>query len=64
MTCIYSPEENEQVSEWFLQRFPSFQPVEVPNLAAYQSHLATVPCYRMWPQTGLGAGAFAVLFQN
>lgn len=64
MTCTYSPEENEQVSEWFLQRFPNFQALDVPSLTAYQSHLSTIPCYRMWPQDRLGAGAFTVLFQN
>ena len=64
MTCTYSPEENEQVCEWFLERFPQFQPVVIPHLAAYQSHLATIPCYRMWPAEGLGAGAFTVLFKN
>lgn len=64
MTCTYSLEENEQVCEWFLERFPQFQPVAIPHLAAYQSHLAAIPCYRIWPQEGLGAGAFTVLFQN
>ncbi len=64
MTCTYSPEENEQVSEWFLSKFPQFQPVKIPHLTAYQSHLSTIPCYRMWPQSGLGAGAFTILFQN
>ena len=64
MTCTYSPEENEAVCEWFLKKFPQFQPVEVPHLSAYQSHLTQIPCYRMWPQEKLGAGAFTVLFQN
>lgn len=64
MTCAYSPEENEQVTEWLLQKFPQFQPVAVPHLEAYQSHLTELPCYRMFPQTGLGAGAFTVLLQN
>lgn len=64
MTCTYSPEENEQVCEWFLARFPQFQPVKIPHLSAYQSHLTAIPCYRMWPQERLGAGAFTVLFQN
>lgn len=64
MTCTYSAEENEQVCEWFLQRFPQFQPVAVPHLEAYQSHLTTMPCYRMWPQDQLGAGAFTALFKN
>jgi 16S rRNA C967 or C1407 C5-methylase (RsmB/RsmF family) len=64
MTCAYSPEENEQVSEWFLQRFPHFQPVSIPHLVDYQSHLTQMPCYRMFPPDGLGAGAFTILFQN
>lgn len=64
MTCAYSPEENEQVVQWLLERFPHFQPLFVSHLAAHQSHLTTLPCYRMWPQSNLGAGAFTVLFQN
>lgn len=64
MTCAYSPEENEQVLDWFLDRFPQFQPLSIPHLASFQSHLSDRPCYRMFPQTGLGAGAFTVLLQN
>jgi len=64
MTCTYSTEENEQVAEWFLERFPHFQAVEVSNLSKYQSHLTTMPCYRMFPQDRLGAGAFTILFEN
>ncbi|MBC5795019.1 RsmB/NOP family class I SAM-dependent RNA methyltransferase [Sphaerospermopsis sp. LEGE 00249] len=64
MTCTYSPEENEQVCEWLLARFPQFQAVEVSHLSKYQSRLTNIPCYRMFPQDGLGAGAFTVLFKN
>jgi 16S rRNA C967 or C1407 C5-methylase (RsmB/RsmF family) len=64
MTCTYSTAENEQVSEWLLNKFTQFQPVEVPHLAKYRSHLTSIPCYRMWPQDKLGAGAFTILFQN
>ncbi len=64
ITCTYSLEENEEVCEWFLAKFPKFQPLVIPHLLAYQSHLTTIPCYRMWPQQGLGAGAFTVLFKN
>jgi 16S rRNA C967 or C1407 C5-methylase (RsmB/RsmF family) len=64
MTCAYSLEENEQVSEWFLAKFPQFQALVVPHLVASQSHLTDVPCYRIWPYSGLGAGAFTVLFKN
>ncbi|MBD2184089.1 RsmB/NOP family class I SAM-dependent RNA methyltransferase [Aerosakkonema funiforme] len=64
MTCTYSPEENERVCEWFMKKFPQFQPVQIPHLAALQSHLTNMPCYRIWPQERLGAGAFTMLFQN
>lgn len=64
MTCTYAVEENEQVSEWLLERFPQFEAVEVPALSAYRSGLTALPCYRMFPQTGLGAGAFTILLQN
>ncbi|MEG4810803.1 RsmB/NOP family class I SAM-dependent RNA methyltransferase [Microcoleus sp. F8-D3] len=64
MTCTYSTAENEQVSEWLLSKFPEFGPVTVPHLEKYRSHLTEIPCYRMWPQDKLGAGAFTVLFQN
>ncbi|MDZ8052643.1 MAG: RsmB/NOP family class I SAM-dependent RNA methyltransferase [Aulosira sp. ZfuVER01] len=64
MTCTYSPEENEEVCQWFLQRFPQFQPIQVSHLQDYQSHLTEMPCYRLFPQDRLGAGAFTVLFKN
>lgn len=64
MTCTYSPEENEQVCEWFLSRFPQFKAVSVSYLEKYQSHLTSIPCYRLFPQDRLGAGAFTVLFHN
>jgi 16S rRNA C967 or C1407 C5-methylase (RsmB/RsmF family) len=64
MTCTYSTAENEQVGEWLLSKFPQFQPVIVPHLEKYRSHLTEIPCYRMWPQHKLGAGAFTILFQN
>lgn len=64
MTCTFSRAENEQVGDWLLRKFPQFEPVAVPHLAGYQSHLGSYPCYRLWPQSGLGAGAFAALFRN
>lgn len=64
MTCTYAVEENEQVIEWLLERFSHLRPVVIPHLAAHQSHLSSLPCYRLWPQTGLGAGAFTILLQN
>jgi 16S rRNA C967 or C1407 C5-methylase (RsmB/RsmF family) len=64
MTCTYSPEENEQVAEWLLTKFPHFQAIAVPHLADYQSPLTQRPAYRLFPQSGLGAGAFTILLQN
>jgi 16S rRNA C967 or C1407 C5-methylase (RsmB/RsmF family) len=63
-TCTFSFEENEQVSEWLHLKFPQLQPVAIPFLQDFQSHLTTLPCYRLWPQSGLGAGAFTILWQN
>jgi 16S rRNA C967 or C1407 C5-methylase (RsmB/RsmF family) len=64
MTCTYSIAENESVCEWFLKKFSTFAPIEISELDAYRSHLTTIPCYRMFPQSSLGAGAFTVLFQR
>lgn len=64
MTCTYSPEENEEVCQWLVKKFPHFQAIEVEHLRDYRSHLTNLPCYRIWPQDGLGAGAFAALFKN
>ncbi|MGP1374963.1 MAG: RsmB/NOP family class I SAM-dependent RNA methyltransferase [Almyronema sp.] len=64
MTCTYSVAENERVGEWLVNKFPQFQPVTVPYLGSYQSKLTALPCYRLWPQQGLGAGAFTLLLQN
>lgn len=63
-TCTYAPEENEQVCRWFLKKFPEFAAIAVEPLHAFQSHLTSLPCYRLWPQSGLGAGAFAMLLQR
>jgi len=64
MTCTFSSEENEQVGAWLLKQFPQFEAVAVPDLADYASPLANFPCYRLWPQSGLGAGGFTALFRN
>jgi 16S rRNA C967 or C1407 C5-methylase (RsmB/RsmF family) len=63
-TCTYSPEENERVCQWLIKTFPQFEPVAIEALHPYQSHLTDLPCYRLWPQSGLGAGAFAMLLQR
>lgn len=63
-TCTYAPEENERVCTWFLKKFPYFQPISIELLAPYQSEMVDLPCYRLWPQSGLGAGAFVMLFKR
>ncbi|MEO1093554.1 MAG: RsmB/NOP family class I SAM-dependent RNA methyltransferase [Cyanobacteria bacterium J06638_28] len=63
-TCTFAPNENEQVCTWFLKKFPDFEPVNVLALKDYQSPLTDRPCYRLWPQSGLGAGAFVMLLQR
>lgn len=64
MTCTYARKENENNLLWLLKTFPDFRPQAVADLAGFQSHLTDVPCYRLWPQDGIGAGAFVALLQN
>ena len=47
-----------------INRITAFEPVEVPNVAKYRSHLTAIPCDRMWQQDRLGSRVFKVLFQN
>lgn len=61
MTCTFSIQENESVIEWLLKKFPEFMAIEIPALAEFRSHLTEQPAYRLWPQSGLGAGAFVCL---
>ncbi len=63
-TCTYSPEENEEICEWFLSKFPDFQTIEIPNLSEHRSKLTDLFAYRFFPNTGTGAGGFTCLFQN
>ncbi len=58
MTCTFSKDENEGVVEWFLKRFPMFEAVPISELVGYQSKLTPLPCYRLFPHFGEGAGAF------
>jgi 16S rRNA C967 or C1407 C5-methylase (RsmB/RsmF family) len=63
-TCTFSREENEDNVRWFLGKFPEFSAVPVACLQAHQSHLTDVPCYRLWPYHGQGAGAFCALLHR
>ncbi len=64
MTCTYSPDENEEIVEWFAERFPEFSPVEVPALSSFRTHLSELPAYRLWPHSNLGAGSFVALLRR
>lgn len=64
MTCTFAADENEELIEWFIKKFPYYRPLEVPLLSEFQSTLSDLPCYRLWPQLGLGAGSFTAIFQN
>jgi len=64
MTCTFSKEENEEVIDWFLSRFPHFQPVDVPSLEEFRSPLSERPVYRLWPWQYAGAGGFTALLRR
>ncbi len=63
-TCTFSREENEDNLRWFLEKFTEFSAVPVASLQKHQSHLSSVPCYRLWPYQGQGAGAFCALLRK
>ncbi len=64
MTCTFSKKENEGVIEWFLKRFPDFEGIGYDTLKDFRSTLSDIPCYRLFPQSGLGAGAFTCLLRK
>lgn len=64
ITCTYAEKENEGNLHWLLRQFSEFKAIPVPALEAHRSGLADEPCYRLWPQSGVGAGAFAVLLKR
>ncbi len=64
MTCTYSREENEEVIDMFLKKVGGFVPAEVPLLKEFQSAYVDYPAYRLFPQSGLGAGFFSVLLKK
>lgn len=63
-TCTFSREENEDNVEWFLKTFPHFTDVRVSSLAPYQSEITSRHAYRLFPQQGVGAGAFCCLLKR
>lgn len=63
-TCTFAIEENERMIAWLMRQREDFIPVEVGHLAPWQSTHAEFPCYRLYPQSGLGAGAFCALLRK
>ncbi len=76
-TCTFSLEENEAVLSWLLTHFPEFQSVAIPVLSAFESawrepqlfdkkynRSDVLYSYRLFPQSGLGAGAFTALLKK
>lgn len=71
-TCTFSPEENEQVIAWILQREPSLEILELegyegfcegrPELADGNEELKK--CVRIWPHKMAGEGHFMALLQK
>ena len=60
-TCTFSPEENEQVINWFLDQFPEF---EVENVFAPWFASRSRGLYRLWPHKLLGEGHFAAVMRK
>lgn len=60
-TCTFSRKENEKIVEWAVGLREGLEAVEVPALAFVRSNQSELPCYRVYPQMGYGAGAFMAL---
>ncbi|MEM9479001.1 MAG: RsmB/NOP family class I SAM-dependent RNA methyltransferase [Verrucomicrobiota bacterium] len=63
-TCTFAIEENEKVVEWLLARNAGLRAIEVAHLSAWRSEYSEFPAYRLYPDDGMGAGAFAALLQT
>lgn len=66
-TCTFSPEENEQVIEWFVENFPNMSLMEVPKDAGMEDgrvdwtlnqRKEMKKCIRLWPHKIKGEGHF------
>jgi 16S rRNA C967 or C1407 C5-methylase (RsmB/RsmF family) len=63
-TCTYAYKENEKVIAWAMAQDPEMRAVEVPSHHEFQSTYVDFPCYRLFPQRGLGAGAYVALLRR
>jgi len=63
-TCTFSPRENEETIERFLDFSGEFEAIPVPHLGEYRSPFSLFPSYRFYPHRGQGAGGFAALLKR
>ena len=63
-TCTFALEENERVVSWLLRQRDDFVAVPIGHLAPFQSDHSDFPSYRLYPQSGLGAGAYCALLRR
>ncbi len=70
-TCTFSPEENEETVEYFLENHPEFEPVDPPQAvkaattggrSSDGSEMSF--CRRFYPHLAPGEGQFAALFRR
>jgi len=64
MTCTFARKENERNLDWFLKNHPDWSAQPVPILEQHRSPFSETPCYRIWPQGGVGAGGFTAIVQR
>jgi 16S rRNA C967 or C1407 C5-methylase (RsmB/RsmF family) len=64
MTCTYSLKENERNVEWLLKKHTQLEAQKVDAVADYCSSHTDVPCYRLWPMHGEGAGGFMAVLKH
>ena len=71
-TCTFSPEENEEVVDWFLKQYPDFYLVEIQGVDWFDSGLPEwierntelTKIFRIWPHRTKGEGHFIAVFER
>lgn len=71
-TCTFSPEENEGSIEWFLDKYPNYEVLDIEKMEGMdrgQPHWINArddlsKCVRFWPHKAKGEGHFVALLQK
>ena len=50
--------------KWLLQKLTQFEAQTIDAVTDYRSSHTEVPCYRLWPVQGEGAGCFMAVLKN